>query len=182
MKKIKGFSLIECIIAIAILGIASLTMAEIYAGVSRTNLDNHLVNTSLSYQMKMVEQTDSTKDKVDDTIFISSKEKGKVVSKVKDLTQPNGVKITKDTNTTPTDAPHKRSSDNVNCITITKKAPTTATSNDFSKNTYNYSYPVEMYVLLSRDKNDKPSSDSTSELNGKENDINLRYKFIIGAK
>ena len=54
--KIKGFTLVECLIALAILGIGSLVMAQIYADVSKRNLSNHNVNTSLSYQMKVVEE------------------------------------------------------------------------------------------------------------------------------
>lgn len=54
-KTVKGFTLIECLVALAILGIASLIMAQIYANVSRINRNNHNVNTSLSYQMKYVE-------------------------------------------------------------------------------------------------------------------------------
>lgn len=58
MKKMhfKGFTLVECLVALAILGIASLVMAQIYANVSRMNRNNHNINTSLSYQMKYVEQ------------------------------------------------------------------------------------------------------------------------------
>ncbi|MBQ8827009.1 MAG: prepilin-type N-terminal cleavage/methylation domain-containing protein [Oscillospiraceae bacterium] len=59
MKKMrfKGFTLVECLIALAILGIASLIMAQIYANVSRMNRSNHNINTSLSYQMKYVEKS-----------------------------------------------------------------------------------------------------------------------------
>lgn len=55
-KNVKGFTLIECLVALAILGIASLVMVEIYANVSRINKNNHNINTSLSYQMKYVEE------------------------------------------------------------------------------------------------------------------------------
>lgn len=55
-KSVKGFTLIECLVALAILGIASLIMAQIYANVSRINKNNHNINTSLSYQMKYVEE------------------------------------------------------------------------------------------------------------------------------
>ncbi|MBQ5320107.1 MAG: prepilin-type N-terminal cleavage/methylation domain-containing protein [Oscillospiraceae bacterium] len=55
-RKLKGFTLIECLVALAILGIASLTMAQIYAQVSLRNKNNHLENTSLANQMAYVEQ------------------------------------------------------------------------------------------------------------------------------
>lgn len=54
--KLKGFTLVECIVALAILGIASLLMAQIYAQVALINKRNHAVNSSLSMQMKLVEQ------------------------------------------------------------------------------------------------------------------------------
>ncbi|MDE6762635.1 MAG: prepilin-type N-terminal cleavage/methylation domain-containing protein [Oscillospiraceae bacterium] len=64
-KSVKGFTLIECLIALAILGVASLTMAQIYAGVARRNMRNHLTNTSISNQIKYVEQySNSTTDAV----------------------------------------------------------------------------------------------------------------------
>lgn len=58
MKKMytKGFTLVECLVSLAILGIASLVMAQIYASVNKMNRNNHNINTSLSYQMKYVEQ------------------------------------------------------------------------------------------------------------------------------
>lgn len=55
MRKIKGFTLIECLVALAILGIASLVLAQIYGNVARINRFNHDVNNSLAYQMKYVE-------------------------------------------------------------------------------------------------------------------------------
>lgn len=163
MRKIKGFTLIECIIAIAILGIASLTMAEIYAGVSRTNLNNNLVNTSLSYQMEKVEEKTGG---AADTIKIEKYDPAD--SATQSLVTNN-----------PTKPPHKLDNSNpqkVRNIRITKLDSSGNPINDES-----YSYPVDTYVLLSRDKDNKPSSDSTSDLYNKEKDINLRYKFIIGS-
>lgn len=55
-KRFKGFTLVECIVALAILAIASLTMAEIYAVVAQRNKENHFTNTSLSNQMAYVEK------------------------------------------------------------------------------------------------------------------------------
>ena len=56
MKKTKGFTLIECIVAMAVLAVASLVMAQIYADISMINRLNHNDNTSLAQQMKYVEQ------------------------------------------------------------------------------------------------------------------------------
>lgn len=59
-KRFKGFTLVECLVALAVLGMASLTMAQIYSNVARKNKTNNLINTSLSNQMAYVERyTDS---------------------------------------------------------------------------------------------------------------------------
>lgn len=137
MKKCKGFSLIECIVALAILGIASLTMAEIYACISRMNINNHMVNTSLAYQMKMVE----TK------------------------TNSEAVKIPSNETTTTGTPPHMRSNVNHFCIENVETGEI-------------YSFPVDCYVLLSRDRNDKNSDESTEI---EESDIKLRYKYLVAA-
>lgn len=59
MKKLKGFTLVECIVALAVLGIASLVMVEIYSNICRINRGNHDTNSSLAYQMKYVEKKDN---------------------------------------------------------------------------------------------------------------------------
>lgn len=55
-KKTRGFTLIECLIALAVFGIAALSMAQIYAMVGKVNMKTHSNNTSLAYQMKIVEK------------------------------------------------------------------------------------------------------------------------------
>lgn len=135
MKKCKGFSLIECIVALAILGIASLTMAEIYGRISMVNRNNHLVNTSLSYQMQVVEEKTNT-----EAIKISSGESA----------------------TPPTDPPHRRS--NINYLRIER-----ADTGDV------YSYPVDCYVLLSRD------TDNNAYAAADDKETNLRYKYLVGS-
>lgn len=150
MKKIKGFTLIECLIALAILGIASLTMAEIYANISKINMNNHLVNTSLSYQMQIAEEK----------------------------TESEAIKIPSNEPTTPeTMPPHKRT--NVSFLRLER-----TDTNDV------YSYPVDCYILVSRDADNNPSkiynsatdtwSDNPNYTGSKEKDISLRYKFITG--
>lgn len=158
-KRFKGFTLIECLVALAILGIASLVMAQIYAAVSRTNLNNHNVNTSLSYQMKVVEK--ATKADAVPIYYGNSTNTPDTHS----LSQDHG-----DGN-----PPDKASGVSVqhNYITITKYKKDGTLSNE------TYSYPVDIFVLLSRDSNDKPSSDADySGLD--EKNISLRYKYILG--
>lgn len=138
-KHIKGFTLIECLVALAILGIASLVMAEIYASVSRMNLSNHNINTSLSYQMKFVEQ--------------------KTESEAVIIYPDGGTTSTPDTSTVP---PHKANT--LKNITI---------KSDYgSKN--QYSYPVDIRALLSRDSSGNQVSDK------EENQYELRYKYLVG--
>lgn len=145
-KHIKGFTLIECLVALAILGIASLVMAEIYASVSKINLSNHNVNTSLSYQMKFVEQ--------------------KTESEAVIIYPDGGTTSTPDTSTVP---PHKAKA--LKNITI---------KSDYgSKN--QYSYPVDIRALLSRDSNDNQLTEKTDETGSiKENQYELRYKYLVG--
>ncbi len=141
MKKmqVKGFTLIECLVALAILGIASLVMAQIYANVSRMNGNNHNINTSLSYQMKYVEQATES-----EAIII----------------YPDGA--TSSNPDTSTEPPHKA-----------KKLKNVTITSDYGSK-YSYSYPVDIRVLLSRDKKDQKVSDKS------ENQYELRYKYLVG--
>ncbi|MCL2053815.1 MAG: prepilin-type N-terminal cleavage/methylation domain-containing protein [Oscillospiraceae bacterium] len=55
-NKCKGFTLVECIVAMAILGIASLTIAQVYGAVARMNVNHQFNSASLAEQMKYVER------------------------------------------------------------------------------------------------------------------------------
>lgn len=59
-KTFKGFTLVECLVAMAILAIASTLMASIYATVNRRNNFNHFNNTSLANQMAYIEKYEDT--------------------------------------------------------------------------------------------------------------------------
>lgn len=191
MKKyFKGFTLIECLIALAILGIASLTMAQIYAGVAKRNRNNQIMNTSLSNQMSYVER------------YTASQAVPIYYGKTTNTPDPEAKK----TSTTKY-PPHKKSvSVNSNYVQITKVKPVPAgasdpleydplndkykTANRESDSTY--SFPVDVYVLLSRDNNDVNSSDSSfsgqyndllenpDSTKAYEDDMNLRYKYLLG--
>lgn len=56
MKKIKGFTLIECIIAMALIGMTSLLMVQVYGTVAMMNKDNNMMNNSLERQMQYAEK------------------------------------------------------------------------------------------------------------------------------
>lgn len=166
--KIKGFTLVECLIALAILGIGSLVMAQIYADVSKRNLSNHNVNTSLSYQMKVVEEATGA-----DAISMYF---GGLDGSGQPKPDPNSA----DSNTDKK-PPHKQ---NIPATDLSKPNVTIVGSYD----SHTYSYPVDIYVLLSRDANDEPSkvkSGTTWNENPNyegydEKDYALRYKYIVG--
>lgn len=154
-RKFKGFTLVECIVAIAILGVASLVMAQIYASVSVNNKMNHLVNTSLSNQMKYVEEAAGAESV--------------------ELKFNNGGAYPSGSKTTP---PHKLGSGTIstydNYVTVTKLDPSGAPTTD------QYSYPVNIYVLKSRDRSNTALS-STGDAGYTEQDYNLRYKYFLGT-
>lgn len=56
MKKIKGFTLLECIIAMAIIGITSMLMVQVYGTVARMTKDNNMMNNSIERQMQYAEK------------------------------------------------------------------------------------------------------------------------------
>lgn len=141
-KSFKGFTLVECIVALAILGVASLTMAQIYATVSLRNKNNQMINTSLSNQMAYVETyTDSEAYPI----------------------YYNGSNAA-DTSTVP---PHENAAGGANVKIVS------------SYNDYEYSYAADIYVLKSRDRNDKDNDDA-GYVGEDEDNYNLRYKYILG--
>lgn len=163
MKKIKGFTLIECLVALAILGIASLVMAQIYANVSRINRSNHNINTSLSYQMAVVEQQTKS-DAV--TMYFGGGTTSSPDSNAAD-TASNTTKY----------PPHKQG---ISSTDLTKPNISIQSSYEDGTGKKNYySFPVDIYVLLSRDANNK-ASDDTDYKGDTEDNYNLRYKYILG--
>jgi prepilin-type N-terminal cleavage/methylation domain-containing protein len=62
--KIKGFTLVECIVALTIFAIASLTIAQVYVTVTAIQKENEYMQYSLANQMKYVEN-DTQSEAVD---------------------------------------------------------------------------------------------------------------------
>lgn len=153
-KKFKGFTLIECLIALAILGIASLTMAQIYASVSKRNRNNHLINSSLANQMAYVEKYTDTEAHA---IYFNSDASG--VSKP----DPEAA----DTSTTKK-PPHKQTTTKPYVKIVSSYKPTGATTGA------EYSYSADVYILQSRDTDDVAVSESD------EKEYALRYKYLTG--
>lgn len=141
-RKMKGFTLIECLIALAILGIASLTMAQIYAGVARRNLKNHQSNTSIANQEEFIEK--------------ELKDNGALEIKYTDPPGPTA-------NHTPPSGTNQATNSYVQI-------------EDSSGNTF--SYPVDLYILNSRDGNNKDSTDPA--YNGPDTTKdNLQYRYFL---
>lgn len=183
-KRFKGFTLIECLVALAVLGIASLTMAQIYASVAQRNRNNHILNTSISNQMAYVERY--TNSQAVPVYYGSTSEVADVESKKASTTKF---------------PPHRKSvSTNYNYVKLTKvKTTADPLSDTFSTGDRladsQYSFPVDVYVLMSRDNNDvssnnkKPDGTAASfnaqyeeyfTSSGKDKDLNLRYKYLTG--
>ncbi len=139
-RKLKGFTLIECLVAMAILGVASTIMAEIYASVSMMNLKNHQNNTSISNQERFVE---------------------------KELKADGAVEI-KYSQPIPANPPPPTGDNEATKSYIEIK--------DSSGNTF--SYPVDIYVLRSRDGSDRGSDDAG--YNGPtETKTYLKYRYFL---
>ena len=167
-SKIKGFTLIECLIALAILGIGSLVMAQIYADVSKRNLSNHHIHTRLSDQLKVVEEATGA-----DAISMYF---GGLDGSGQPKPDPNSA----DSNTDKK-PPHKQG---ISATDLSK--PNVQIVGSYGSHTY--SYPVDIYVLLSRDANDEPSkvksgttwNDNANYKGDDEKNYALRYKYIVG--
>ena len=156
-KRFRGFTLIECLIAMAILAVGSLVMAQAYATISMRNKMNHLVNTSLSNQVAYVEKYEKSNSEV-----VPIKYGGTI--------------------TAGADPVHKSDSSNkTTVLQIVRKDSDTVDNR--------YSYPVDVYVLKSRDRDNTAISKTKAEVAAGdagdtggygEDDFNLRYRYIQG--
>lgn len=166
-KTFKGFTLVECLVAMAILAIAGTLMAEIYATVASRNNFNHFNNSSLSNQMKYIEQY--TKSKTLPVYFGDSASYSSAAA----------------AGTTTKYPPH-HSSNTKNTegryVEITKL---NSSGDKVDDNTY--SFPTDIYIMYSRDthdvgSNNKDADDNTANYSPmfSEQNNNLRYKYILG--
>lgn len=156
-KHIKGFTLIECIVALAILGIASLTMAQIYARVSAKNRDNHMINSSLSNQMAYVEE--ATGNEAVGVFYGGAEDYDDHIASE----QP----------------PHIYSTGTNNNYLTIQKVQDDGSGNYTDVAGEVYTFPIDIYVLKSRDGNNKTSGDS-GYVGQPEDQYNLRYKYVLG--
>lgn len=188
MRKVKGFTLIECIVALAVLGIASLTMAQIYASVAQRNKNNHLVNTSLSNQMEYVEKSTSSEAVPfyfgDNNYNTPDSETGDSGSQ-----KPPHQKAEKESFST---------ANNFYVKIVRRKVDASDKTKSEQVADETYSFPVDVFVLHSRDQNNQaPQKWSVDDKTGKvshtdntnynkdvkaEKDHDLRYKYLVGHK
>lgn len=170
-KTFKGFTLVECIVALAILAIACLILGGIEASVARTNTYNHFTNSSLSNQMAYIERYENA-----DTVKIENNYSGTTPPSGSNTGTTAYVKITKIKQMSPSDNPAEFDP------LSTSFKPVNRVSNS------SYSFPVDIYVMYSRDTNNKGSNeadygDIAANYSGKgaaEKEGNLRYKYILG--
>ncbi|MDE6132549.1 MAG: type II secretion system GspH family protein [Oscillospiraceae bacterium] len=166
-KTFKGFTLVECLVAMAILAIASTLMAEIYATVSQRNNFNHFTNSSLSNQMKYIEQYTKSKTL---TVYFGDSDSYKGATAAGATTK----------------YPPHHSSNAKNSegryVSVTR-----LDDSDKKMDDNTYSFPADIYVMYSRDthdvgSNNKDANDDPatySPMYSEKND-NLRYKYVLG--
>ena len=142
-KNIKGFTLVECLVAMAILAIACMTLGAIEASVAKTNNANHFMNSSLANQMAYIEKYINA-----ETLPIINTYTGGADGK----TPPSGT----------------------NSGTNAYVKIESSTTNEV------YSYPVDIYIMYSRDTHDTGSDDSGYSTVFSEENNNLRYKYLLG--
>ncbi len=162
--KLKGFTLIECLVALALLGVASLSMVQIYANVCAVNRSNHDVNTSLMYQMQFVERYSGTNViSGDEQVVIFASGDGNDLDGV--YGNPTDTKNSFDkAETDPNYIKH---------VKITKLDDAGDPIDDDS-----YYFPTDVHILVSRE------FVSSSDLDGagqtSSGNYELRYKYVVG--
>jgi prepilin-type N-terminal cleavage/methylation domain-containing protein len=165
-KRLSGFTLVECLMAMLILGIGSLTMAQVYAAVAKQTMENEFMNISLAEQMAYVEQRSG------DTVASVA------ISSPVPLTQTLLAEEMAD---------HELNDDSYHVIV--KGGPRHFNTNavDSEHAAYEYKSGVAMFVLYSRDVNSNNSKSDAyawggsydSKGDAKGNQSNLRYKYLL---
>lgn len=156
-RNFRGFTLIECIVALAVLAVAALTMAQIYASVSHRNKTNHMINTSLANQMAYVEQYTDAETY---PIYFKTDASGKSVP---------------DTETKP---PHEF----LKSASGTKSPYVTIVSDYVPSGSVkgsSYSYAADVFILKIRDASDKDPDDAGYSGDA-QTAYDLRYKYLTG--
>jgi prepilin-type N-terminal cleavage/methylation domain-containing protein len=162
MKKMKGFTLIECIVAMTVFAIASLTIAQVYVTVSAIQKENEFMQYSLANQMKYVE--DAVGSDADSKVQIDYTGAG--TSGNAD-TMIDGTRVT------------------LYKVDLTDGKFDGLNFNDDVATDQKYYVGVDMYVFKSREgssvSDDSVTYDdsSSTRANTEESNGNLRYKFMM---
>lgn len=186
-KTFKGFTLVECLVAMAILAIGCMLLGEIEMAVAKKNNANNFLNTSLANQMQYIENYTNSATLA---IYYGNS----------DTSEPH-----KDPNLSSNKPPHAASvTANHNYVTVTKYKSDGTTLDTASQ----YSFPVDIYVMYSRDTNNEARTSVTINADGKRTSetantsygdvskniddsfetkdgsnitgVSLRYKYILG--
>lgn len=183
-RTFKGFTLVECLIAMAILAIASTLMAGIYASVSERNKFNHFNNTSLANQMAYIEKYEKAATLPIYYGGLDASKKTKKDPEIAGTRKPPHEHVGTNTGTSAYVQIQKLDSSG-NLVTGSETVGST-------KGVPKYSFPVDIFIMYSRDTQDDASTKPTAtgsnerEVNtsyspifGEQND-NLRYKYVVG--
>jgi prepilin-type N-terminal cleavage/methylation domain-containing protein len=159
-KQMAGFTLTECLIAMLVLGIGALIMAQVYGAVAAQTKENEFINISLAEQMAYVEQRSG--DDVEAVPVFGA--------------TPNSTEV----------AGHALDLNTYHVVISGGPAKDDGTING-PNNSFKYKYGVTMYVLYSRDINNNNSStnqyawggnyDRAGDEEGKHSA--LRYKYLL---
>ncbi|MDR0986707.1 MAG: type II secretion system GspH family protein [Ruminococcus sp.] len=163
IRRLRAFTLTECLVALAILGIATLTMATVYSAVARMSRDNEFMNISLSEQMKYVEaRTKYDNDATNTTAVVIE-----------------GTPASDEKTTHVVD-------DKTYRVFITggpRQDNGTLGNSTYTYSNYEYEYGVNMYILYSRDVKDTSSQATTGyvwdEMYNDDSNGKLRFKYLL---
>lgn len=185
-KNFKGFTLVECLVAMAILAVACMALGAIEATVSQRNNFNHFNNSSLANQMAYVEKYNSLASVA--------------------VYYGGGTKPTKDSHVSSDKKPPHQHDTNNNGTTAWVQIQKLDKDENLVTDD-KYSFPVDIYVMYSRDTQDQStntvtknasgdrtvtentgygnlagyfSTDGTTTNSDGENQGNLRYKYVLG--
>lgn len=155
-KMIKGFTLIECIIAMALIGVVSMLMVQVYGSVAKMNRNNNSINNSMEKQMEYVENELQKKKTGDESVKIAC---------IHSYDKPAADKDSS--------VSYAKSSD----VKITFKPSTSTSASQKTKFTETIDADVDLYVIGIEEGTDGvQDADSGKVYN---NDNTVRYKFIL---
>jgi prepilin-type N-terminal cleavage/methylation domain-containing protein len=154
--RLRAFTLVECLVALAILGVATLTMAQVYSAVARMSRDNEFMNISLSEQMKYVEA------------------RSEINSEAIQIPSVSGT-------ITPESTDHKINTTRYRVFISGGPVDNATGAVDSAYDDYEYEYGVDTYILLSRDGHDTAAGDAGYDWDGLYDETNskLRYKYLL---